>query len=141
MVRIRIKINSLKGKPPLEVSSLLNTGFGTEEPEVLVPMKVAEKLSFWPELPEGAMVKAYETAGGIARMYRISKAIEIQAATGDKISKPVKCSLVISEIENEVLLSDQTIGKLEIVIEDAGKGLWRFRNEAKIRNSVEPQYW
>ena len=100
MVRIRIKINSLKGKPPLEVSSLLNTGFGTEEPEVLVPVKVAEKLSLWPELPEGAMVKAYETAGGIARMYRISKAIEIQAATGDKISKPVKCSLVISEIEN-----------------------------------------
>lgn len=141
MVRIRIKINSLKGKPPLEVSSLLNTGFGTEEPEVLVPVKVAEKLSFWPELPEGAMVKAYETAGGIARMYRISGAIEIQAATGDKISKPVKCSLVISEIENEVLLSDRTIEELNIIIESPAKGLWKFKDDVELRNSVEPQYW
>lgn len=141
MVRIRIKINSLKGKPPLEVSSLLNTGFGTEEPEVLVPVKVAEKLSFWPELPEGAMVKAYETAGGIARMYRISKAIEIQAATGDKISEPVKCALVISEIENEVLLSDRTIEELNIIIESPAKGLWKFKDDVELRNSVEPQYW
>jgi len=141
MVRIRIKINSLKGKPPLEVSSLLNTGFGTEEPEVLVPVKVAEKLSFWPELPEGAMVKAYETAGGIARMYRISKAIEIQAATGDKISEPVKCSLVISEIENEVLLSDRIIEELNIIIESPAKGLWKFKDDVELRNSVEPQYW
>jgi len=141
MVRIRIKINSLKGKPPLEVSSLLNTGFGTEEPEVLVPVKVAEKLSFWPELPEGAMVKAYETTGGIARMCRISKAIEIQAATRDKISKPVKCALVISEIENEVLLSDRTIEELDIIIESPAKGLWKFKDDVELRNSVEPQYW
>jgi len=141
MVRIKIKINSLKGKPPLEVSSLLNTGFGTEEPEVLVPVKVAEKLTFWPELPEGATVKAYETAGGIARMCHISKAIEIQAATGDKMSKPVKCSLVISEIENEVLLSDRTIEELDIVIESPAKGLWKFKDDVGLRNSVEPQYW
>jgi len=36
MVRIKIKINSLRGKLPLEISSLLNTGFGTEESEVPV---------------------------------------------------------------------------------------------------------
>ena len=141
MVRIKIKINSLKGKLPLEVSSLLNTGFGTEEPEVLVPVKVAEKLTFWPELPEGAMVKAYETAGGIARMCRISKAIEIQAITEDKISNPLECSLVISEIESEVLLSDKTIEELNIMIESPAKGLWKFKDDVELRNSVEPQYW
>jgi len=141
MVRIKIKINPLKGKLPFELSSLLNTGFGTEEPEVLVPVKVAEKLSFWPELPEGAVVKTYETAGGITRMYRASNAIEIQATAEGKISKPIKCHLVISEIENEVLLSDTTIEELNIIIESPAKGLWKFRDDVELRSSVEPQYW
>ena len=74
-------------------------------------------------------------------MHYLADAIEIQSITEDKISKPIKCALVISELEREVLLSDTAISKLEIVIEDAGKGLWRFKNEAKIRTSVELQYW
>ena len=141
MVRIEIKITPLKAGSSLEVNSLLNTGYGSEEPEVLIPVKVAESLTFWPKLPEGVMIKAYETPGGISRMHYLADAIEIQSITEDKISKPIKCALVISELEREVLLSDIAISKLEIVIEDAGKGLWRFKNEAKIRISVEPQYW
>jgi hypothetical protein len=141
MVRIKIKLSSLKAASSLEVNSLLNTGFGTEEPEVLIPVKVAEKLSLWPQLPEGAVIRPYETAGGITRMCHLVKAIEIYGITEDKTSKAIKCNLVISEIEQEVLLSDTAISELGIVIEDAGKGLWRFKNEVKVRTSVEPQYW
>lgn len=140
MVRIKIEIAPLKGGPSLEINSLLNTGFGTEEPEVLVPVKVAEKLSFWPKLPEGAVIRPYETPGGITRMCHLAKPIEVKGITENRISRAIKCNLVISEIEHEVLLSDMAISELEIVIEDAGKGLWRFREESKIRNSVEPQY-
>ena len=141
MVRVKLRIASVKAKASFEVNSLLNTGFGTEEPEVVVPIEVAERLSFYPKLPQGAIVKAYETTGGIARMYYIADAVEIQAITEDKNSKVIKCALVISELEREVLLSDQTIDELEIVIESPGKGLWRFRDEVKVRNTAEPQYW
>lgn len=74
-------------------------------------------------------------------MCRISEAIGIQAAIEDKISKPVKCSLVISEIEDEVLLSDRTIEGLNIIIESPAKGLWKFEDDVELRNSVQPQYW
>ena len=141
MIRINIKLTPLKGGSSLEVNSLLNTGYGSEEPEVLIPVRVAERLTFWPKLPEDVVIKTYETPGGISRMHYLADATEIQSIIEDKVSKPIKCALVISEIEREVLLSDITISKLEIVIEDAGKGLWRFKDEAKIRASVEPQYW
>jgi hypothetical protein len=61
--------------------------------------------------------------------------------TEDKVSKAVNCALVISELERELFLSDMAIDGLEIVIESPGKGLWRFKDEAKVRASVEPQYW
>ena len=141
MVRVKIKLTPLKAGSSLEVNSLLNTGYGSEEPEVLMPVKVAERLTFWPKLPEGVMIKTYETPGGISRMHYLADAIEIQSITEDKISKPIKCALVISELEREVLLSDTAISKLSIVIEDPGSGLWRFKDEAKIRTSVESQYW
>lgn len=141
MVRIRIKITPLKAGSSLEVNSLLNTGYGSEEPEVLMPVKVAERLTFWPKFPEGMVIKIYETPGGMARMHHLADAIEIQAITEDKVSNPIRCSLVISELEREILLSDMAISKLGIVIEDPGQGLWRFKEEIKVRSSAEPQYW
>ncbi|MCL0041361.1 hypothetical protein M1N08_01240 [Dehalococcoidia bacterium] len=114
-MRVKLRIASVKAKASFEVNSLLNTGFGTEEPEVVVPIEVAERLSFYPKLSQGAIVKAYETAGGIARMYYIADAVEIQAITEDKNSKVIKCALVISELEREVLLSDQAIDELRVM--------------------------
>ncbi|MCL0094278.1 hypothetical protein M1N58_00030 [Dehalococcoidales bacterium] len=55
-------------------------------------------------------------------MYYIADAVEIQAITEDKNSKVIKCALVISELEREVLLSDQTIDELEIVLNLRAKG-------------------
>lgn len=110
-VRIKLKIASLKAGSSSEVNSLLHTGFESEEPEVVVPARVAEKLGFWPELPEDAVSEEYEAAGGgRLTMYYLGNAIEVQAITEDKVSKPIKCALVISEQEREVLLSDRTIG-------------------------------
>jgi len=140
-VRVRLKISSSRVSSPLEANSLLNTGFESEEPEVMAPVRVAEALGFWPHLPKGAVVKAYETAGGVVRMHHIKEAVEMYVISEDRSSKTVKCALVISELEREVLLSDRAIDELEIVIESPSKGLWRFRGEDKIRAGVEPQYW
>ena len=142
MIKVKLKITSVSTEASCEVNSLLNTGYGSEEPEVVLPIGVAEKLGFWPKVPESAVVEAYEAAGGSKlTMHYLANAIKIQAITEDKKSKVVKCALAISELEREVLLSDQAIDELEIVIESPGRGLWRFRDEVKVRGSAEPQYW
>lgn len=139
-VRVRVKIISRKGLS-VETSSLLNTGFESESPEVLVPVRVAEALGLWPELPNGAAIRAYETAGGIVRMPTIEGGAELQAIAGEKVTRPIRCSLVISELEREVLLSDRAIEGLGIVIESPGTGLWRFKDDPELQRSAEPQYW
>ena len=54
-----------------------------------------------------------------------------------------KSDAVISDIEEEVLISDKLGGKLAIAIEDLGEGLWRLKSDksGKVRKSEEPQFW
>jgi hypothetical protein len=139
-VRVRVRISSKMGSA-VEAASLLNTGFESESPEVLVPVRVAEALGFWPKLPEGAVIRAYETAGGVVRMPTVEEGIEVQVVASDRITSPIKCLLVISEEEREVLLSDKAIEEFGIVIEGPGSGIWRFKDEPVLRESVAPQYW
>ncbi|MCU7786848.1 hypothetical protein ODS41_02755 [Pyrobaculum sp. 3827-6] len=40
-----------------------------------------------------------------------------------------------------VLISDFLAGELGIVILDAKRGLWQFRDEDAVRPSAEPQRW
>uniref|UniRef100_A0A7J3MY68 Uncharacterized protein n=1 Tax=Ignisphaera aggregans TaxID=334771 RepID=A0A7J3MY68_9CREN len=61
----------------------------------------------------------------------------------DTISSEVDIDIVISPLADEVLLSDKTISEFQLVLEDVGKGLWRFRWEptTKLRKSEPPKYW
>ncbi len=140
-VRVKLKVKSLKSGAVIDLNSLLNTGFESEDPEIILPLRVAELLGFYPTLPEGAVVKTYETAGGIVRMYYVKDGVEIQVTTDEKTSSPIRCAAVLSELETEVLLSDKTIEELKIILERPKEGIWRFRDEEKKRKSVEPQYW
>jgi hypothetical protein len=54
---------------------------------------------------------------------------------------PVKCDAMISLLEYEVLISDALAEELEIVILAPKTGLWRFRDEDKVRTSETPQHW
>lgn len=142
-VRVRVKLTSKTGSS-IEANSLLNTGFETEGPEILIPIRIAEALDLWPELPDGTAVRAYETAGGTVRMATIEEGVKIQVIAGEGrpgSREPLVCSATISEVEREVLLSDRAIEELGIVIESSGRGLWRFKDEAELQESVEPQYW
>jgi len=44
-VRVRVKI--MHGDKVLETAALVNTGFETPNPQILLPVKAAEKLSLW----------------------------------------------------------------------------------------------
>jgi hypothetical protein len=76
-------------------------------------------------------------------MHKIKQGIKLQVLTDDKESPMVVCDTAISEYEDEVLLSDQLISALTIVIEDAGKGIWRFRDDPSsiARRSEKPEIW
>lgn len=141
-VRVRIKLCTIHEKKlKIETNALVNTGYETEEPEILIPVALAEALRIWPELPAHTRVQTYTTAAGMVKLYRLSGFVSLQLKT-DKLSGSKKATLVISEHENEVLLSDALISKLNIVIEDAQKGWWRFKDEPeKIRKSQKPQTW
>jgi predicted aspartyl protease len=60
-VRIRVRIRY--SNKVLDSIALVNTGFETPNPQILLPIKAAEKLGLWPELPMNTMVKIYDTAG------------------------------------------------------------------------------
>jgi len=59
----------------------------------------------------------------------MEEGVEAKVVAEDRVSEAVRCGVAISELEDEVLLSDKLISALGLVIEDAGEGLSRFRAE------------
>jgi hypothetical protein len=75
----------------LETVALVNTGFETPNPQILLPVKAAEKLKLRPNLPPDALVETYDTAGGPTRVYRVRNAVKVEvpgrgiSATADAV--------------------------------------------------------
>lgn len=139
VVRVKLKIRSLLSGSEVVSSALVNSGFEAETPQLLVPRSLAVKLGLWPPPPQAYLVEV-GTAGGPVRNYFVPEAAEVYVVTEDRIVGPVKCDVMISNLEYEVLISDMLGSKLKIVILDL-KGKWRFSDEEKVRTTEPPQYW
>ncbi len=140
-VNIKIKIKSQTGKE-IETIALVNSGFRSDAPEVIIPLKVAEKLDINPQLIENARIEKYEIAGGeVLSCYSIPDAVWVKIITEDKETEEVKCICTIMSHEREVIISDKLASALKIAIEDVGEGIRRFRGEQKLRKSFPPQFW
>lgn len=137
-VRIKLRIRSKGGREVLS-SALVNSGFEAETPQLLIPRSLAAKLDLWPPPYEAQLIEV-GTAGGPVRNYFIPGAAEVIAETSDRSVGPVKCDVMISNLEYEVLISDRLGGELGIVILDL-RGKWRFADENVERFSETPQYW
>ena len=135
-VRVRVRVESRRGSV-IETSALVNTGFETPNPQILLPVKAAERLGLWPDLPRDAIPEIYDTAGGPTRVYRVRGAVKVRIAEGVE----AVADAVISPIEVEVLISDKLADELMIAIERPGEGLWRLRGESVIRRSEKPEIW
>jgi hypothetical protein len=136
---VRIKLS--KNSKEIETNALANSGYESETPQILVPIKLAEELGFWPptiNLEESV----FESAGGPLRVWIASKSIKVKVVA-DIETTWVEADLVISPLADEVLLSDKMISELKIALEDPGRGYWRFTWEPKekIRKSEPPKYW
>jgi hypothetical protein len=71
-VRVRVRIKY--GDASLDLVALVNTGYETDVPEILVPASVAKKLGIYPRLPDGTIIGTYKTAAGLMKAYRIGGA-------------------------------------------------------------------
>lgn len=136
-VRVKLRIRSSGGE--VVTSALVNSGFEAETPQLLIPRSLAAKLGLWPPPPEAYLVEV-GTAGGPVRNYMVPGAAEVYVEAGDRTVGPVRCDIMISSHEYEVLISDKLGGELGIVILDL-RGKWRFSDEDKIRETEPPQYW
>ncbi|MDW8022076.1 MAG: hypothetical protein RMI78_05560 [Nitrososphaerota archaeon] len=74
----------IMGKSGEEVitSSLVNSGFESETPQLLIPKALASRLNLWPPPPEAQLVEV-GTAGGPVRNYLASRALQVYVETGD----------------------------------------------------------
>jgi hypothetical protein len=134
---VRIKLRLRYCGEVLETSALVNTGFETPNPQILLPIKVAERLSLWPELPRDTLVEIYDTAGGPVRVYRVRNAVNVEIP---EKGISVIADAAISHTEVEVLISDKLADELMIVNERPGEDIWRFRDENILRKSENLRY-
>jgi len=139
---VRIKLRIVRDGKVIETSALANSGYETETPQLLIPIRLAQLLELWP--PKGEVEESeFETAGGPLRVWIVPRACKVSVAICDAKSPEVEADIVISPLADEVLLSDKMISELQIALEDVGRGLWRFRWEPKdkLRRSEPPKYW
>jgi hypothetical protein len=71
-------------------------------------------------------------------VYRVRNAVNVEIP---EKGISVIADAVISHTEVEVLISDKLADELMIVIERAGEGIWRFRDENILRKSEKPEIW
>jgi hypothetical protein len=141
-VRIKLKLKSRTTSRELRVNALVNSGFETLRPQLLVPVRVAEYLGLWPIISREYVVKDYMTAGGPVRMYLLMDEVEVSVDV-EYASNTVVSDLVISTIEDEVLISDKLAGRLGVVVYDFAEGIWRLNTDPENvrRRSVEKETW
>ena len=135
---VRVKVNIKFGKSEVQTTALANSGYEGDEAEVVIPIGLAKKYSLLKKnLPE----VTYITAGGKAKFYRFSHPISLMVITEDKKSEIKECKAVISPQEDEVIINDIALGKLKIVILNAGERIWKFSDDRKVRHSENKQTW
>jgi len=131
-VGVRVKVRVKYSGKSVDLIALVSTGYETDIPEILIPVDIAEKLGLWPKLPDNTLVETYRTASGLMRVYRVEGA-NVSLLIDDVEVRSTETYVVISEHTDEALISDQLTSKLDIVIEDPAKGLWRLReNRSKL---------
>jgi len=140
-VAVRVRVRIVRDDVVVETSALANSGYESETPQLLIPVRLAELLKLWP--PREAEESVFETAGGPLRVWVVSRACKVGVVAPDVEAPEVEADVVISPMADTVLLSDKMISDLQIALEDVGRGLWRFRWEPreKLRRSEPPKYW
>ncbi|MCC6062726.1 MAG: hypothetical protein LM581_07190, partial [Desulfurococcales archaeon] len=82
-VRVRIRIKPRSGGKIEEIVALVNSGFETEKPQILMPIPLARRLDLWPPPPDSYLVEL-GTAGGPVRNYLVPDALDVYIVAQDR---------------------------------------------------------
>jgi hypothetical protein len=140
---VRVKLRIVVGGRVVEAVALANTGFETDEPQLLIPYIFLMKNGIDLKDLGKPIVVEYDTAGGSITIPVYLKACRVAVVEPDRVSKEVETDLAISFTEKEILMSDALIGELGIDIINPRTGLWKFIDDPLnvIRKSYKPQLW
>jgi hypothetical protein len=137
---VRVKLLVSSGDRRLTTVALVNSGFEADTPQLLLPLKAAHELGIRP--PLGGLEATYDTAGGATRVWVYPEAARVRLLCEEgELGDEVSADIVVSPIEDEVLISDRLAGSLRIVVEDFSLGTWRVRGSRKRRRSEAVQVW
>ncbi|MCC6023735.1 MAG: hypothetical protein LM600_03440 [Thaumarchaeota archaeon] len=141
-VRVKLRLRARTSGEIIEASALVNSGFETESPQLLIPIELARRIALYPPPPTSTIIEV-GTAGGPSRVFLVREVIEVWVVTDDREVGPKVADILISPIEEEVLMNDKLTEELGIILLATGSGKWRFIDDPadKIRYSQKPQYW
>jgi hypothetical protein len=126
---VRVKVRVVVGVRVFEAIALVNTGFETDEPQLLIPYNLLlEKNIDISDLGKPTLLE-YDTPGGSVTMYVYPRACRVSIIEPDRSSREVIADLVVSLTEREVLMSDALIEELGVIIISPRKGLWKFTDD------------
>ncbi len=135
-MRLLLRLKRVNANNEVLTKALVNTGFVSEDPEVALPIAIAEKLGLWPR-PSEAINASVDTGGGSVEVYVVPRSLIVNVITEDRISDPVIANALVDPYIDEVLINDALTEELRIEILSPRSGLWRFSGESTVRRSVQ----
>ena len=135
-IRLRIEVRSREFGKRVVLTALVNTGFMSEEPDILIPVNVARELGLWPQ-PDGSLLITLSTAGGDVEGYAAPRSVFVRVLTEDRVSEEILANALINPLAEEVLISDALAEELGIQILYPRRGIWKFADEDRARSSAK----
>ena len=141
VVVVNLKIKTKHGRE-VSVPAIANTGFESDNHEIIIPRSIALDLNLTRKLLLAeAKLEEYRGAGGKKFKAYILRHGFAKAwiTTEDRETQPVDITLTVVYGERDVLLSDKAIEALNIIILKPGTGIWRFSDDPpeKSRESIK----
>jgi len=137
----RVRVRLVKGNKEIETSALVNSGFETDAPDIVIPVELAKRLGLWP--PEEVAFALLDTGGGELSAPYYESSIEMELVLDDREPRSVLVNVIVNPHVHEVLLSDFVASALGITLLDIKRGLWRLIDDpqGKVRETAKPEEW
>ena len=136
---VRLSIEITYSSRKVNVTALANSGYETNEPEIVVPLSFAKE-QFGISESHGKQID-YQTAGRQEVKFVRFENARICVVTDDTRSSVVNAVLNTSENEVEVILNDMLVEMLGVDLVKVAQGKWRFLTDPpkKLRDSSPRQ--
>lgn len=137
-VRVAVLIQTPAGSS-LAITALLNGGFESADPHLLLPERCANALD--PSWKASAPKVELGLAAGTADFFDWPGTLEVRIRVPDREGPAHVFKAYVSDGADEALVSDSGIDRLGVQIFSFAPGQWRFVDEARVRPTEAPQIW